>query len=91
MNLKCKCKVKDKDMANFKQMSTQQKQQYAKKFTPSERNSYRKGKRNGWLTHYHATKNWYKKSLPKALDFEQRKYTKAEHDALFDKLREVKI
>lgn len=78
-------------MSNFKQMSTQQKCQYAKQFSPSERKCYRKGKRNGWLIHYHATKKWYKKSVPKALDFEQRKYTKAEHDALFNKLREVKL
>lgn len=78
-------------MGNFKEMSIKEKQQFAKKFTKRERECYRKGKRNGWLIHYHATKNWYKRPVPKALDFEQRKYTKAQHDALFDKLREVKI
>ncbi len=78
-------------MSNFKQMSTKQKQQFAKKFTKRERECYRKGKRNGWLTHYHATKDWYKKRTPKALDYEQRKYTKEDVNKLFKNLREVKI
>ena len=78
-------------MKDFKEMSTKQKQQFAKKFTQRERECYRKGKRNGWLTHYHATKDLYKKRTPKALDYDQRKYTKEDFDALAKELREVKI
>lgn len=71
-------------MPKFEQMSTKQKQQFAKKFTLRERECYRKGKRNGWLNHYHATKDCYKKTVS-VESFPQRKYTQAEFDALFTK------
>lgn len=71
-------------MADFKQMSTEEKQKYGKQFSKREKTCYHRGKRNGWLTHYHATKNTQKS------DFQNRKYSAEQINALFDDLTQVK-
>lgn len=70
-------------MAEFKQMSKEEKIKYGKQFSSKERKAYRKGKRNGWLERYHETKN-------QPCGFKQRTYTKAEIGALFDNFKDVK-
>jgi len=67
----------------FRPMSQQEKLDYSKRFSKSERIAYRKGKRNKWLELYHTGKLKSKKS-----NFATHKFTKKELDDL-DKVKLV--
>lgn len=63
----------------------EEKMQYAKRFSKGERESYRKGVRQGFLQGIHKLK----KSLPK--DAKKRHYTKEQFDSLFDDITKIEI
>ena len=66
----------------FKKRSLEEKKAFAKQFSKKEVDSYRKGKRLGFLEGVH------KGSKKLAVT---RKYTKEQLDSLFDKVEDIKI
>ena len=73
----------------FKQMDTFEKKQYGKKFSKSQKWSYQKGKRNGWLSCYHNFKKH--DNLSHKQEFIQHSFTKEDFDNLYDDLDKVKL
>ena len=68
----------------YRPWSMEEKMRYSKRFSKNERIAYRKGKRNGWLNHYHATKK-------NTNDFMRHKYSKKDFDSIFDDINKVKL
>ena len=73
----------------FKQMNTFEKKQYGKKFSKSQKWSYQKGKRNGWLSCYHNMKQYNNK--PQKQEFMQHSFTKEDLNNLIDDIDNVKL
>ena len=69
----------------FRQMSNEEKMKYSKQFSFAERKAYRKGKRNGWLEHYHNNKN-NKRNQTKNANYGMytHNYSEEELNRLFD-------
>ena len=69
----------------YKPYNRDEKQQYAKLFTPEERIAYLAGKRQGFLEGVH--------KAPKQIDvgFMTHKYTKQDFDNIFDDIDKVKL
>lgn len=67
----------------------EEKRKYAKRFSEKERDSYRKGIRYGFLQGIH--KNKKNNSITDRKAAKKRHYTKAEYDALFDDIENIKI
>ena len=72
-------------MSNYIPWTTEQKKQFAKRFSARDRAMYRKGQKNQYYKDYFQSKN------SSGANFKQRSYTKKDFDALFDTLGEVKI
>lgn len=72
-------------MSNYTPFTKEQKIAYAKQFTKEERESYRCGKKNGFLEGIHKPKKY------SGGNFTQRTYAKEDFDKLFETLGEVKI
>ena len=70
----------------YRQYSLEEKRKFAKRFTKSQRESYRAGKRQGFLEGIHKT---VKKNSMKTAN--QRKYSDIEYRNMFTDLRNEKI
>ena len=70
----------------YRQYSLEEKRKFAKRFTKSQRESYRAGKRQGFLEGIHKTG---KKNSMKTAN--QRKYSDIEYRNMFTDLRNEKI
>lgn len=70
----------------YRQYSLEEKRKFAKQFTKSQRESYRAGKRQGFLEGIHKT---VKKNSMKTAN--QRKYSDIEYRNMFTDLRNEKI
>lgn len=65
----------------YKIYTREEKKSYAKKFTKSQIESYRKGVRYGFLQGIHKTNN---KNVSDRKQAKKRNYTREEYDSLFD-------
>lgn len=72
----------------YRLYTREEKMRYAKKFTKSQRESYRKGIRNGFLQGIHKNNN---KDVSAMKQPKKRQYSKEEYDSLFDDVKNIVI
>lgn len=72
----------------YRLYTREEKMRYAKKFTKSQRESYHKGIRNGFLQGIHKNNN---KDVSAMKQARKRYYTEEEYNSFFDDVKNIEI